>query len=169
MRAISNTSASDSGLPAGSAILTAYAPPDALASRISSTRGRPANRGAIVLDTGSGDDGTLAVSLGAGAGTGVLGLGRTGSIDLGLALEPIPVAALEGAALSTGGVLLSLGEVTAPLSRDGAGSVGAEPSDADPRVVRSRGAVSAPGVRVGAEAGFSATAGACVGAEVSAV
>ena len=166
MRAISNTSASDSGLPAGSAILTAYAPPDALASRISSTRGRPANRGAIVLDTASGGDETLAASL----GTGVLGLGRTGSPDLGLAREPVPVAALDGVGLSTGGVPLSRGEVTAPVSPDVADSVAVAPGEADPRVVRSRGAGSAPGARTGAGAGVSVTtAGACVAAEVSAV
>src|SRR5882762_10942367 len=160
MRAISSTSASDSGLPDGSAILTEYAPPDALPSRMSSTRGRPANRGAIVLDAGSGDDGTLAVSLGRG------GLGRTGSLDLGRARVLVPVAVREGTAPSTGGVPFSRGEVAASVSRDAAGSVAAAPGAADPRATRSGGAISVP--RAGAAApGLSAIAGPRGAVEVS--
>src|SRR5262245_22380356 len=76
IRAINRTSASLSGLPAGSAIFTAYEPLDP-PSRMSSMRGRPAKRGAMVRDTASGAGTALAVSRGAPE----LGRGSSPAVD----------------------------------------------------------------------------------------
>src|SRR5215510_14117610 len=74
MRARSSTSASPSGLPAGSTIRTAYVPLAVPASRLSSTRGKPAKRGDVSLDPGSAGGGT-AVTTRRPAGSLALGRG----------------------------------------------------------------------------------------------
>src|SRR5262245_32904589 len=106
IRAISSTSASPSDLPAGSAIFTEYAPLGPPPSRMSSTRGRPAKRGAITRDTESGAGIALAVSLGAAE------LCRGSSVAVDRVREPASGVALGGAVLSalargrsTGGAL----------------------------------------------------------------
>jgi len=155
MRARSKTSASGSGLPAGSTMRAEYVPPDELASRLSSTRGSPANRGETDLDTGSdGGGGASAVCL----GTGVLVLGRAVSVARDRRAAP-------GAADDPGEPLLS--NVGAPASRDGstlAASRGGAGSggDAGPRSGRSTWGVSVAGARAGASVagGLSAMTGA---------
>jgi hypothetical protein len=162
MRAMSSTSASARGFPAGSVILTAYPPPDAPDSRVSSTRGKPANRGESTLGATSVDE-SAAVDL----GTGGLELGGIVSLDLDRLRVPVPVAAL-GAALSAGGVMVSRRELPLPASRDGPGSLPATDAGV-PLVDRSGGGISGPSARAGLSMlpGFSATTGPRVTVEAS--
>jgi len=126
-------------LPAGSTIRTAYVPLGEPGSRLSSTRGNPANRGETNLDTGSAGAGTAAARLGAGS----LTLGRGASVGRARSLPAVPCAARGGALLSTGGARLSPGAAALAASREGSGD-----------------ASSPAGARAGAWAtGFSAPAG----------
>jgi hypothetical protein len=131
-----------------------YVPPDAPASRLSSTRGSPANRGETDLDNGSdGGGGATAACL----GTGVLVLGEavSGARDRraapGVDDPGVPLLSAVGAPASRDGSTLA-------ASRGGAGSGG----EAGPRSGRSTWGVSGAGARAGASAagGLSATTGA---------
>src|SRR5580765_2255235 len=129
MRARSKTSASGSGLPAGSTIRAEYVPPDEPASRLSSTRGSPANRGETDLDNGSDGGGATAACL----GTGVLVLGLSVSIARDRRAAPGAVDNPDDPLLSNVGAPASRDGSTLAASRDGAGSGG----EAGPRSGRS--------------------------------
>ena len=122
MRARSKTSASGSGLPAGSTMRAEYVPPDEPASRLSSTRGSPANRGETDLDTGSdeGAGGATAACL----GTGVLALGRAVSVARDRRAAPGAVDVPNEPLLSNVGAPASRDGSTLAASRGGAGSGG---------------------------------------------
>src|SRR5438093_6978217 len=154
MRARSKTSASGSGLPAGSTMRAEYVPPDEPASRLSSTRGSPANRGETDLDTGSDGGGATAACL----GSGVLVLGRAVSVVRDRRAPSGAVDVPNDPLLSTAGARASRDGSTLGASRGGAGSGG----EAGPRSGRSTWGVSVAGARAGASAagGLSATTGA---------
>ena len=130
-----------------------YVSPAEPGSRLSSTRGSPANLGETDLDTGS--DGAVATAACLDAGT--LALGRAVSAERERRVGPGAVDALGDTLLSGGGAPASRIESTVAASREGAGSG----DEAGPRSGRSAWGASVVGARVGpsAGAGLSVTTG----------
>src|SRR5215813_9373792 len=155
MRARSRTSASPSGLPAGSTIRTAYVPLPVPGSRLSSTRGRPAKRGETSRDPGSA--GSAATCRGGGS----LTVGRDVSADLARPLAVSSAAARGGALFSADGVRAPRGAAEVAASREGRGCGSLATDEPLPRVDRSTEAPSFAGALDGASAtdGFCAAPG----------
>src|SRR5215467_11887902 len=154
MRARSRTSASPSGLPAGSTIRTAYVPLPVPGSRLSSTRGRPAKRGETSRDPGSA--GSAATCRGGGS----LTVGRDVSDDLARPLAVSSAAARGGALFSADGARAPRGAAEVAASREGRGCGSLATDEPLPRVDRSTEAPSFAGALDGgfcAAPGFSGT------------